>query len=133
MGSKPGESRPNAGRKKGIPNKRTLANIAEAEAGGTMPLPALLQVMRYNLAEVDRLLKSKRPNRKLVREALEYVRIAAKDAAPFLHATIKAQVQIPLGDAGKLQEFQQARQTLVDLADRIAAAGAAARDIPTTH
>lgn len=121
MGSRPGESRKNAGRKQGIPNKRTLQAITEAEAGGVMPLPALLEVMRWHLGEVERLMQYKRPNRKRIIEALEYVRISAKDAAPFLHATIKARVDIPLGDAAALSEFANARAALVDLVDRVSA------------
>lgn len=41
-----GGARPGAGRKKGVPNRRTRERIAEAEASGMMPHEFLLAVTR---------------------------------------------------------------------------------------
>ena len=115
-GSKPGERR--GGRKKGSPNNRTQATIALAEAGGTMPLPALLSVMRYWLSQVDaELAKGDEANTPVLHQALDHVRISAKDAAPYLHATIKAQVQIPHDDASQLAEMQGVESRLTGWQD----------------
>jgi hypothetical protein len=67
-----GGKRPGAGRPKGVPNAKTAATVAAAEAGGEMPLAYMLKVMRN--AEAD-------PAR---RDAM------AKSAAPFCHAALKA-------------------------------------------
>lgn len=82
MPTKRGGSRSNAGRKPGIPNKRTESTIAKAEAEGLMPLDYMLSVLRDgNRVPADRFL-------------------AAKEAAPYLHArlasvdaTVKADVE----------------------------------------
>lgn len=67
-----GGSRPGAGRKPGIPNKRTAETAAAVEASGLTPLAYLLSVMR---------------DEALDREA----RVdAAKAAAPYAHAKLAA-------------------------------------------
>lgn len=67
-----GGARPGAGRKPGVPNKRTAEKTAEIEASGLTPLDYLLSVMRDELLD---------------REA----RVdAAKAAAPYVHAKLAA-------------------------------------------
>jgi hypothetical protein len=125
--------RKTGGRKKGSQNKRTQASVIAAEAGGIMPLPALLKIMRYWLARADQQLKLDEPDRAVLHQALTEARTAAKDAAPYLHASIKAQIQVPLGDAGKLAEFREAKNALIALVDRVAASREAGGSPPTTH
>ena len=99
-----------------------------------MPLPALLSVMRYWLGQVDaELAKGDEANKAILHEALGHVRISAKDAAPYLHATIKAQVQVPLADAAHVAEYQNARATLQNLVDRIVGARDESDSSPTSH
>lgn len=50
MGIK-GGARPGAGRKKGVPNKKTAETVAAIEASGITPLDYMLSVMRNELAE----------------------------------------------------------------------------------
>lgn len=65
-----GGSRPGAGRKKSGMNRATEDAIAQAEAGGEMPLDFLLRIMRDAEAE-----EAKRID-------------CAKAAAPYLHAKL---------------------------------------------
>lgn len=60
------------GRKKGVRNKRTRANLTEAEAAGLMPLQYMLQVLR----------DEKQPDAR--RDW------AAEKSAPYLHARLNA-------------------------------------------
>ena len=69
-GSYPGERR--GGRKRGTPNKRSVAQLEAAVAGGLMPLEQLLKVMRDPSAPLERRM---------------YCAIAA---APYCHAKLKA-------------------------------------------
>jgi hypothetical protein len=62
-----GGARPGAGRKKGVPNKRTAAKIAEVEASGLTPLDYMLSVLRDTTESPDRRAW------------------AAKEAAPYVH------------------------------------------------
>lgn len=65
-----GGARPGAGRKAGVPNKRTAEKTAQIEASGLTPLDYLLSIMRDDLLD---------------REA----RVdAAKAAAPYVHAKL---------------------------------------------
>lgn len=67
-----GGSRQGAGRKKGVPNRRTKETVAAAEASGEMPLDYMLRVMRDPRATPSR------------QDAM------AKAAAPYCHAALKA-------------------------------------------
>jgi len=69
-GSYPGEHR--GGRKRGTLNKRSVAQLEAAVAGGIMPLEQLLKVMRDPSAPLERRM---------------YCAIAA---APYCHAKLKA-------------------------------------------
>jgi len=69
-GSKPGERR--GGRKRGTPNKRSIAQVEAAEAGGVMPLEYLLSILRDPTESADRRMH------------------AAMAAAPYCHARLKA-------------------------------------------
>lgn len=69
-GSQPGERR--GGRQKGVPNKRTMAKVAEVEASGLTPLDYMLSVMRD--AENDQDVRFE----------------AAKAAGPYVHARLAA-------------------------------------------
>jgi hypothetical protein len=67
---RPGQSGNPFGRPRGARNKRSLANIDGAQAGGLLPLDFLLSVMR--------------DTKQLVERRLE----AAKAAAPYLHSKL---------------------------------------------
>jgi hypothetical protein len=67
-----GGSRPGAGRKKGLPNRKTAEAQAQAEEGGVTPLEFLLNTMRDDGLER--------------RERLA----AAVAAAPYVHAKLSA-------------------------------------------
>jgi hypothetical protein len=74
-GSKPGERR--GGRRKGTPNRKSVAQVEAAAAGGLMPLEHLLRVMRDPNESKDRRM------------------YAAVAAAPYCHRKLKA-----IGHAG---------------------------------
>lgn len=66
------------GRKKGVPNKRNAKAIAQAQAGGLMPLDFLLAMMRDKLD----------PKKMDMKEYLAAATLrfeAAKAAAPYCH------------------------------------------------
>lgn len=65
-----GGARPGAGRKPGVPNKRTAAKVAEVEASGLTPLDYMLRILRDELADTDARMD------------------AAKAAAPYVHAKL---------------------------------------------
>lgn len=67
-----GGKRPGAGRKKGVPNKRTAETQAKVEASGLTPLEYMLSVMRDEANE---------PRDRMV---------AAAAAAPYVHARLAA-------------------------------------------
>ena len=67
---KPGESGNPSGRPRGARNKRSLANIEAAQAGGQMPLDFMLAFMRDETQPLERRLE------------------AAKCAAPYVHARL---------------------------------------------
>lgn len=106
-----GGKREGAGRKKGLPNKRTQELVARAEAGGVMPIDVLLGDMRMYHTEGQQLFDQIRgkivisPEEVSEFEALEkkasfYKQIArdcAEKAAPYLHprlASIEAKVEV---------------------------------------
>lgn len=62
----------NGGRKKGIPNKKTLVQASEVEASGLTPLQYMLEVMRDETED--------RPRRLY----------AAQMAAPYVHAKLSS-------------------------------------------
>jgi hypothetical protein len=74
-----GGKRPGAGRKKGIPNKRTAEVQKAVEASGVTPLEFMLNLMRRETAHED-------PKVEIAREALAFE--AAKAAAPYVHARL---------------------------------------------
>lgn len=76
-----GGKRLGAGRKKGVPNKRTQELQAEVEASGVTPLEFLLQIMRDGVNE---------PKDRMA---------AAIAAAPYVHAKLAA-VEITGKDGG---------------------------------
>ena len=69
-GSKPGERR--GGRRRGTPNRKSVAQVEAAAAGGLMPLEHLLAVMRDLSESEDRRM------------------YAAVAAAPYCHCKLKA-------------------------------------------
>lgn len=92
-----GGARPGAGRKPGIPNKRTAETVAAIEASGLTPLDFLLSVMRdTGLSQAERV-------------------DAAKAAAPYVHAKLanvelKASVALSHEDALNQLDDQPARE-----------------------
>lgn len=77
-----GGRRPGAGRKKGVPNKRTAELQARVEAEGITPLEFMLNVMRTEPGVINdaRLLAD--------HQAMRFE--AAKAAAPYIHARLAA-------------------------------------------
>lgn len=67
-----GGVRPGAGRKPGVPNKKTAGKVAAIEASGVTPLDFMLNLMRDASSEMD----------------LRFD--AAKAAAPYVHARLSS-------------------------------------------
>ena len=96
-----GGKNPNAGRKAGSTNKRKLAEINKAEAGGLLPLDIMLKLMRkaYNKSvwlegQINTAIKAKDDTKvaSLTAEQAEFEAIAferADKTSPMLHARIK--------------------------------------------
>lgn len=79
---KRGGKRPGAGRKKGVPNKKTAAMVQAVEASGITPLEFLLNVMRGSP-----------PNGATPAEIIAFTTLrfeAAKAAAPYVHPKLAA-------------------------------------------
>lgn len=77
-----GGKRPGAGRKKGVPNKRTAEVQAAVEESGITPLDFMLNIMRTEPPETED-----------ARVRLDYQAMrfeAAKAAAPYVHAKLAA-------------------------------------------
>lgn len=79
-----GGARPGAGRKKGVPNKRTAATTKAVEESGLTPLDYMLGVMRDVLADPAR------------RDD------AAKAAAPYVHPKL-ANIEHTGKDGGEIK------------------------------
>lgn len=86
--TKRGGPRPNSGRKKGIPNKRSAEMAASAAASGITPLEFMLKTMRKKLP------RNATPAEKLAHAQL--TQQAARDAAPYVHARLSS-VQVSGG------------------------------------
>lgn len=78
-----GGKRPGAGRKKGVPNKRTQAVQAAVEASGMTPLAFMLDIMR---TEID----SEITDPRVLTDRLAMRFEAAKAAAPYVHPRLAA-------------------------------------------
>jgi len=93
-----GGRRPGAGRKRGVPNKRTASDIAKAEATGIMPKDVLLTEMRHHYAEFERIRDEGEPDdpeqreewHRRAAEALALARAPAIAAAPYFHAKLQS-------------------------------------------
>lgn len=120
--------RKGGGRPKGVRNKRTEALIAQAEAGGAMPLDIILKQMRAADAEATRLRTEKNPDGKAIKEAEDIAFERAKDAAPYLHPRLQSVTQKtePL-DLSKLP------RELIEQALQLEEALERARQGETTH
>lgn len=92
-----GGKRPGAGRKKGIPNKSTLARKKRIEESGLSPLDYMLGVLRNEKAP-----KAQRM-------------WAAEKAAPYVHPRLAA-VEHAGKDGGPIQ-FSRIERVVVDPAD----------------
>lgn len=88
-----GGARVGAGRKPGIPNKKTVADTVAAEATGVMPKAVMLEEMRLHYAAYGREIAKKKPDWAKAEAALAKAREAAKDAAPYFHARLSAVAQ----------------------------------------
>jgi hypothetical protein len=76
------------GRKKGTPNKATAARQAEIAASGLTPLQFHTKKYRYYEAIVDEELAKEKPNHERINFAFMAGGIAARDAAPYVHARL---------------------------------------------
>lgn len=76
-----GGKRAGAGRKKGVPNKRTAQVQAAVEATGITPLEFMLQIMRNEPIYED-------PKLQFEATAMRFE--AAKAAAPYVHAKLSS-------------------------------------------
>lgn len=83
-----GGKRAGAGRKKGVPNKKTAAVVAKAEASGAMPLDVMLKVMRMHDKSGDVFLKNKQFKEAAV--AYDLAAERAAQAAPYLHPRLQS-------------------------------------------
>jgi hypothetical protein len=101
-----GGKRPGAGRKPGVPNKRTAEVQAAVEASGVTPLDFMLNVMR---SEPPPGLEG---NSLVAAMSLRFE--AAKAAAPYVHAKLAA-VEVTGKDGGPLETVS--RVELVSLDD----------------
>jgi hypothetical protein len=79
---------PNGGRRKGTPNKATAANQAEIAASGLTPLQFQTKKYMYYYGIVGEELAKDAPDRDRIDFALMAGGIAARDAAPYVHARV---------------------------------------------
>jgi hypothetical protein len=77
-----GGKRPGAGRKKGVPNKRTAELQAQVEESGETPLAFMLRIMRTEPGEIE--------DERVMQSILEMRFEAAKAAAPYVHARLSS-------------------------------------------
>jgi hypothetical protein len=75
-----GGKRPGAGRKKGVPNKRTAEVQKAVEESGVTPLEFMLTIMRTEPGDVE--------DPRLMQAIMEMRFEAAKAAAPYVHAKL---------------------------------------------
>lgn len=80
-----GGKRPNAGRKKNVPNKATQERQARVAKDGPTPLDVLLDGMRFHHKVARMALEAEPIEAKVVALALKEAREFARDAAPYVH------------------------------------------------
>jgi hypothetical protein len=85
-GSYPGERR--GGRKKGTPNKRGVAQLEAAVAGGILPLEFLLQIMRNEAEPCDRRLSAAIAAARYCHTKLKAIAYTGLDGAPIEHEVV---------------------------------------------
>lgn len=89
-----GGKRPGAGRKKGVPNKKTQEVLEKIAESGLTPLEYMLQVMRDEGEDSHRRLS------------------AAQAAAPYVHAKLSS-IEVS-GKDGNAIQVEQVRRVIVD-------------------
>lgn len=77
-----GGKRPGAGRKKGVPNKRTAEVQRQVEESGITPLEFMLRIMRTEPGEIK--------DQRVLQSMMEMRFEAAKAAAPYVHARLSS-------------------------------------------
>lgn len=87
-----GGKRAGAGRKKGVPNKRTAKVQAAVEASGITPLDFMLRIMRTEPGEIE--------DERVLQSVMELRFEAAKAAAPYVHARLAA---VEMKHSGKIR------------------------------
>lgn len=89
MGS--GGVRPGAGRPPGAVNKASAKRQEQIAASGATPLEVTIEVMRYHfsIAQNERARRRKRDPKK-IEDHYDKARIAAKDAASYVHPSLKS-------------------------------------------
>jgi hypothetical protein len=128
----PGGKREGAGRKKGVPNKRSEKAIEIAEKTGIMPLDFALEGMRFHHDIITReRAKGKDADEKVIRAEFAAGRVYASDAAPYLHAKLQAIEH--MGKGGGPIEFTDARDRLARLLDGEAVARSEDAPARTAH
>jgi hypothetical protein len=106
-----GGKRAGAGRRPGVPNRRTVARRqlgSAAAAKGSLPLEVTLACMRFHHASADRELeKGDAADPEAIANALQAAHEAAKDAAPYLHPRLSGIAHTGIGDGAEANPIQR--------------------------
>jgi hypothetical protein len=90
-----GGKRVGAGRKKGIPNKRTQEVLNQVAASGLTPLDYMLQVMRDESQEAHRRLTAAQAAAPYVHSKLSSIELKGKDGGPIEFTQITRKIVKP--------------------------------------
>lgn len=85
-----GGRKPNAGRKKGVPNKISREDRAKARKSGILPLEIALDIMRKRHTKLETLRKTKGVTEGQIKDAEDLTLAAAEKAMPYLHHKLQA-------------------------------------------
>lgn len=85
-----GGRKPNAGRKKGVPNKISREDRAKARKSGILPLEIALDIMRKRHTKLEALRKTKGVTEGQIKDAEDLTLAAAEKAMPYLHHKLQA-------------------------------------------
>lgn len=85
-----GGRKPNAGRKKGVPNKISREDRAKARKSGILPLEIALDIMRKRHTKLEVLRETKGVTEGQIKDAEDLTLAAAEKAMPYLHHKLQA-------------------------------------------